>query len=88
MSWHKTAAEFIGWSLLACGTMRAGYAGENRQRIYNSDTFIELKRGWFYDRLVYDTNRDGEGVLTFVYSIKPIYVKPIYNQPRPAKEYD
>lgn len=87
MSIKDALLEGLGYGFLAIVAVREGFAGEKRVRIYNSDTFIELKRGFFYDRVVYDTNRDG-GERTFVRSLRPIYVKPVRDMPRPSKNYD
>lgn len=87
MSIKDAFLEGLGYGFLAIIAIREGFAGEKRVRIYNSDTFIELKRGWFYDCVVYDTNRDG-GEKTFVRSLQPIYVKPVRDMPRPVKNLD
>jgi hypothetical protein len=74
---------FYGWAI-----GRSGIAGENRIRIYNSDKVVSFKRGLLYDTLVYDTHRNGDGICTYAYSVKPIYVKEIHTRPRPSIEYD
>lgn len=87
MSVKDVLLDSLTYGMIAFFGMRLGFAGEQRVRIYNSDTFIELKRGFFYDCVVYDTNRDG-GYQTIFRSLQPIYVKPVRDMPRPSKNYD
>lgn len=84
MSAAKTIAVYLGYALTGMFAVRAGFAGEQRINMYNSDRIISVKNMWLFDKVEYY-----EGSKYYViYTVKPAHVKEYHKRPRPNWERD
>ncbi len=84
MSAAKTIAEYLGYALTGMFAVRAGFAGEQRINMYNSDRMISIKNMWLFDKVEYYEGTEH----VIIYTVKPAYIKTYPKRPRPTWERD